>query len=211
MEKLYDRATVEKYLEKKRLREHFETENLNFFVIEYQPGEFLSRPEQPITYFQFMVKGSASLYYLDEGGARRNVTVMENDGILGDMEFVLSNIPIFYIEALSPIITLALPMEKNRPRLEKDCKFLMYLLEQASRIKVFTARNAVVMPRLEERLVYYLKNDCPRGTMIGMEAAAAKLQCSRRQLQRVVKKLEAQGRLAKQGRGCYRLISTDEF
>lgn len=73
-------------------------------------------------------------------------------------------------------------------------------------MKVFTARNSVVLPRLEERLLYHLKNECLHRTIIGMDDTAARLRCSRRQLQRVVKKLEEQGRLKKLRKGCYRLL-----
>lgn len=205
MEKIYDKTAVTKYLEKLRLTERFGTDKLDFFIMKYQRGEFLSQPEQPIKYFQFIVKGSASLYYLDENGSRRNVTVMDSEGLLGDMEFVTGGMPFFYTEALTPVTVLALPMEKNRARLEQDCRFLMYLLKQASVVKMFSARNAVVFPRLEEKLIYYLENDCPHRMMTGMETTAARLQCSRRQLQRVVKKLEEQGILTKQERGRYRL------
>lgn len=194
------------YLEKLRLAERFETKNLEFFVMKYQPGEFLARPEQPAECFQFIVRGSVSLYYLDENGGRRDVTVIDDGVLLGDMEFVLGNMPFFYTEALSAVVVLALPMKKNRAALEQDCGFLMYLLEQAFRVKLFAVRNVVVLPNLEERLLYYLKKDCPRQSFIGMETTAAKLQCSRRQLQRVVKKLEEEGRLVKRGRGCYQLI-----
>lgn len=211
MKKIYDREVIDSYLEKLHLEEQFETKALDFLVIKYEPEEFLSRPQQPIEYFQFMVKGSASLYYLDENGDRRDVTVMERGGLLGDMEFVLGNMPFFYTEALSPVAVLALPMEKNRERLTRDCGFLMYLLRQAAGVKIFSARNAVILPRLEERLLYYLKNECPRQTLIGMEGAASRLQCSRRQLQRVVKKLKEEGRLIKKGRGCYQLTSLERI
>lgn len=206
MEKIYKKDIIDKWLEKAHLPECFDTDGLDFFVIHYQPGEFLSRPGQPIVCFQFVVKGSAVLYYLDEDGTRRNVTVMENEGILGDMEFVIGNTPVFYTEAVAPVTVIALFMEENRDKLEKDCRFLMYLLRQATMVKVFTSRNVVVLPNLEERLIYHLKNECPHQTMNGMENTAVKLQCSRRQLQRVVKRLEEQGRLKKHRRGCYRLL-----
>ena len=205
MKKIYDADITREALKESGLSGQFDTKGLNFFVIHYQQGEFLSTPEQPITCFQFLIRGSAVLYYLDENGARRNVVVLEHTGLLGDMEFALGNIPIFYIEAVSSVTALALPMEQNREKLEKDCKFLLYLLRNASRIKISTARNQVILPHLEERLLYYLENECIHQTLIGMESTAAKLQCSRRQLQRVVKKLEGQGILVKLQKGRYRL------
>lgn len=206
IKKVYDKDIVEDSIRKAKLSDKFRTEGLDFFVILYQRGEFLSTPDSQMPYFQFLVRGSVALYYLDENGDRRNVALMDGEGLLGDMEFALGNRPIFYIEAVTPVVVAALPMEKNRDRLEKDSDFLMYLLRNASRMKVFTARNSVVLPRLEELLLYHLKNECLHRTIIGMDDTAARLRCSRRQLQRVVKKLEEQGRLKKLRKGCYRLL-----
>jgi len=206
MEKIYQKEVIEENMKKSRLSGQFRTEGLDFAVIHYQQGEFLSTPQQPITHFQFLIKGSVTLYYLDEHGNRRNVATMERHGLLGDMEFVLGNLPVFYVEAISPATVLALPMEANRAKLEKDCEFLMYLLRNASQIKVLSTRNQVVLPHLEERLLYHLAYECPHQTITGMESSAVKLHCSRRQLQRVVKKLEAQGILIKLKKGCYRLF-----
>lgn len=207
MKKIYEKTQIAESLRKSELPKQFCTENLDFFLIRYQKGELLSTPGQPVAYFQFLVRGSVALYYLDESGDRRNVTIAENAGLLGDMEFALDNRPFFYAEALTSVTVLALPMEKNRTRLEKDCQFLMYLLRQASWFKISTARNRVVLPHLEERLLYHLENECPQQTIIGMDGTAAKLQCSRRQLQRVVRKLQEQDRLVKLRKGCYRLAS----
>ena len=205
MKKIYEKAVIEENIRKSGLKEHFDTEALDFFVIRYQQGELLSAPEQPVAYFQFLVRGSVALYYLEEGGTRRNVMVMDSQGMLGDMEFALGNTPVFYVEAVTVSTVLALPMEKNRAKLEADCDFLMYLLRHVSRIKILSARNRVVLPRLEERLLYHMRTECAHQTITGMEVTAAKLQCSRRQLQRVVKALEERGVLVKRGKGRYQL------
>lgn len=205
MKKVYEKAVIEDYLKKSGLQGQFHVEGLNFFGISYQAGELISTPEYPVAYFQFLVKGSVTLYYLEEDGSRRNVIVMEGEGLLGDMEFALGNAPMFYAEAVTAATVLALPLEENRAKLEKDCDFLMYLLRNACRIKVLSARNRVVLPRLEERLLYYMETECAHQAFTGMDGTAAKLQCSRRQLQRVVKKLEEQGVLVKRGKGRYQL------
>lgn len=209
MKKIHEKSTIEKYLKASHLPEHFCTENLDFFLIEYRRGEFLSRPGQAVTNFLFPVRGNTVLYYLDENGNKRTLALLGGTGLLGDMEFALNSIPIFYAEAVTPVTALALPMERNRSALEKDCRFLMFLLRQNSQNKISIARNTVVLPKLDERLIYYLKNDCPGQTMIGMDHTAARLRCSRRQLQRVVKKLKEQGRLIRVRKGSYRLTEKE--
>lgn len=205
MEKIYEKQLTEHWLEKSGLTEQFDTEGLDFFLIRYEQGEFLSEQGQPIEQFQFVVSGDVVLYYLDEDGERRNVGIMSRNGLLGDMEFVVGSVPVFYSEAVTPVTVIALAMEKNRARLERDCRFLMHLLRQASQVKMLTARNQIVLPGLKERLLYHLRYECPHQTMKGMDRTAAQLRCSRRQLQRVVKALEGQGRLVKRERGCYQL------
>lgn len=207
MKKICEKAVVEEALRKSRLSEQFSIEEFNFFVIQYQPRELLSAPERPAAYFQFLVKGSVELYYLDENGNRRNIMVAEGEGLLGDMEFVLGNLPVFYAEAVTMVTVLALPIEENRDKLEKDCNFLMYLLRHVCQIKIVSTRNRVVLPLLEERLLYHMREECAHQIITGMDSTAAKLQCSRRQLQRVVKKLEEQGVLVKRGKGQYQLTS----
>ena len=66
-------------------------------------------------------------------------------------------------------------------------------------------RNQVVLSGLKERFFYHLKYECPNQMTAGMDRTAAKLSCSRRQLQRVVKELLEQGVLEKRGRGAYQL------
>lgn len=205
MEKCYEKRQADYWLKKTGLADQFDTKGLDFFIIQYQKGEFLSRQEQPIECFQFIISGDVALYYLDENGERRNVVLMEGRGLLGDMEFVVGALPAFFSEAVTPVTVLALPMEKNRRRLEGDCRFLMYLLRQASQIKILTARNQVVLSGLKERFFYHLKYECPNQMTAGMDRTAAKLSCSRRQLQRVVKELLEQGVLEKRGRGAYQL------
>ena len=206
MKKIYEKAVVEETLRKSGLSEQFNTEKFNFFVIRYQAGELLAIPEKQETYFQFLVRGSVALYYLDENGSRRNLIVAEGEGLLGDMEFIMGDMPVFYAEAVTMVTVLALPIEENRARLEKDCAFLMYLLRHVCQIKTVAARNRAVLPRLEERLLYHMKEECAHQTITGMDSTAAKLQCSRRQLQRVVKKLEEQGMLVKRGKGRYQYL-----
>ena len=57
MEKIYDKTAVIKYLGKLHLAEQFETEKLDFFIVKYQRGEFLSQPEQPNKIFSVYGKG----------------------------------------------------------------------------------------------------------------------------------------------------------
>ena len=58
---------------------------------------------------------------------------------------------------------------------------------------------------LEESFLSYLSERCPDQTFSGAEKMAMQLHCSRRQLQRVLKKLLEEGQLVKLSKGSYRL------
>ena len=58
---------------------------------------------------------------------------------------------------------------------------------------------------LEEAFLAYLSTRCPDQTFSGVEKMAMQLHCSRRQLQRVLKKLLTEGKLVKLSKGRYRL------
>ena len=65
--------------------------------------------------------------------------------------------------------------------------------------------NEAVFSSLEEKLLYYLQYTCPHNTLTNVEQTAAHIHCSRRQLQRLLKKLTDGGTLIKIKKGCYRL------
>ena len=57
---------------------------------------------------------------------------------------------------------------------------------------------------LKERTLYYLEH-ADHQTLKGVASAASYLQCSRRQLLRILKILQEEGSVIKTGRGTYRL------
>lgn len=67
--------------------------------------------------------------------------------------------------------------------------------------------QSVTGTTVEQRVLQYLeKGDAP-AELVGMESATLQLRCSRRQLQRVLKKLCLQGKIEKVGKGRYRLAA----
>ena len=78
---------------------------------------------------------------------------------------------------------------------------LRQLAEKLSLSAVMTA----FAQTLEERVLFYLKKVQPEHEIVSVDHALQPLHCSRRQLQRVLKKLCDEGLLVKTGRGRYRL------
>ena len=66
------------------------------------------------------------------------------------------------------------------------------------------AKIELAVQTLEEKVLLYLNEIWPSHQITSVNAAMVSLHCSRRQLQRVLKKLCDEGVLEKNGRGSYR-------
>ncbi len=198
------------YLEHGRIRDCFQDPDLPFRLIRYQKGEMLTSPEKPLKELLFLVEGSVRVYGLREDGSILSISMGQNPRrediqMLGDMEFARKDTLSFYVEAMEDLVGIALPLEENREKLEKDPVFLQFIIRQLSeRLHQLTVIGNRSQP-LEERLLIFLQEIRPDHELCGMEAEAVRLRVSRRQLQRAVEKMTRQGVLEKTGRGRYRL------
>jgi len=61
---------------------------------------------------------------------------------------------------------------------------------------------------LEDKLLHYIQYCCHDGLLVHIGKASENLHCSRRQLQRVLRKLTEQGILEKTSKGVYRRLPT---
>ena len=111
--------------------------------------------------------------------------------MLGDIEFSGADKQPFFTEAAESVICLAMPFRENQSALENDPVFLRFVLGQLAQKLSLSA----VMDAAAQTL----------DAITSVNHALQPLHCSRRQLQRVLKKLCKEGLLQKTGRGCYRL------
>lgn len=95
-------------------------------------------------------------------------------------------------------------------RLNSDLKFLHTLLRSyREKLRLFAlvdtpARNT------EQRVLLYLEKISPAHSLEGITGAVLQLRCSRRQLQRVLSKLCAEGKVIKTGKGRYQLAGESD-
>jgi Mn-dependent DtxR family transcriptional regulator len=61
---------------------------------------------------------------------------------------------------------------------------------------------------LEERLLFYMEKRCEGQILQGVEKAASSIQCSKRQLLRILKRLTEEGIVVKTGKGRYQLTDS---
>ena len=124
--------------------------------------------------------------------------------LLGDVEFCGANGGTFYTGAAERVLCLAIPFAENRKTLEDDSIFLRFALRQMAQ-KLTMSTMDVTMQTLEEKLLLYLDKMQPDHTIHSVNETVIALHCSRRQLQRVLKTLCDDGRLARTGKGHYQL------
>lgn len=206
MEYINDEDLLLDLLEREQVLSHFETAGLDFRLLKYRKGELICAPGKAVENLLFVTAGHVWVYQLREDGS--SVTVSRGVGrtVIGTMEFVRKDLPVFYTEAIEDVLCVALPIEKNRAALERDRVFLRFVLDRlAEMIVMFTLIGQGEVP-VEEKVLTFLRDIQPDHTLHSINGGLLQFHCSRRQLQRVVKKLCGEGTLKKVGKGKYRLV-----
>ena len=203
MKKIYDQKLINKVKERYKIEDYF-SNAYEFIMIEYEQGETMINPLEKTSYIQFVVEGTLLISFIDLEGKQTIVSQSEELCILGDMEFVDDLNPMFFAEAKTKVKTIALSLKKYKECLNQDLQFLHTLLNSiASKLKQ-SSTNQFVYQSVEERFLYYMHYYC-HGTLKSIEEATSYLHCSRRQLQRVLKKLCDEEKIIKEGKGKYKI------
>ena len=207
MTEIKEPEIIEKYLSKYNIRELFDTPDLPFQLIRYETGEMVNQYRPQEKYLKFIVEGTVAADELDIYGNTKRLMIESDLAFWGEVEICGRSFPNHLHEALETLYCIELPLEPLRDILFQDLKFMQYLVTRMSySIYMLTNTIAYVNYSIEDRLIYYAKYMCPNHTFSGMELTAKNLQCSRRQLQRVIHKLLTEKKLLKTGLGTYQLI-----
>lgn len=203
MKKIYEQNLINKVKEKYKINNYF-SKKYEFIMIEYEQGETIINPLEKTSYIQFVVEGTLLISFIDLEGKQTIVSQSEELCILGDMEFVDDLNPMFFAEAKTKVKTLALSLKEDKESLNQDLQFLHTLLNSIAAKLKQSSTNQFVYQSVEERFLYYMHYYC-KGSLSSIEEATNYLHCSRRQLQRVLKKLCDEGRIIKEGKGKYKI------
>lgn len=206
MRRISDPRQIDAWLEASGVRDWFDTRDLTFQAFAYEKGEYLTSPQRRLDWLLFLVEGSVRIYGIHESGSMVPVDRLSPVALLGDLEFVEDGHGSFYAEASTPAACLALPVPVYRDQLDRDIRFLHTLLKAYSaKIKTISALD-ITAATIEERVLLYMETACRDRELRGIENAVLQLRCSRRQLQRVLRKLCEEGRVRKTGKGRYQLV-----
>ncbi|MBQ7001186.1 MAG: hypothetical protein IJN67_09110 [Oscillospiraceae bacterium] len=205
MQEIRDLQKLETYLERFHIRELFDTRDLPFRLYRYEVGEMLNILRPTRDYLKFVLEGSFDLYSIREDGGRHLVWHCEGFTFLGDLEFCGKTAGMRYQEVTRTVYSIELPLEVLRPTLQKDVRFLNFLLDTMSIKFAGTSMDLVGFSDLQERLLYHIRYECPDQTITSVSQTAFRLNYSLRQTQRVLQELTREGILKRKRKGHYAL------
>lgn len=205
MKRSYDKAAVRAYLGQTSLEAAMKDLRDSLFVARYGKGEFVASPLKNADLFQIVVSGTICIYYIRDDGSLYSLANGQNEYLLGDMTLFCQGGGNVYAQASDDLTCLALSMAENREQLLNNCRFLQLVCESLSRKMEAITRLDAAPATLRQRVLTYMEYKCDNGELKGLEQAAFRLNCSARQLQRILNQYEAENIVCKIGKGAYRL------
>lgn len=193
VKRIYNQMVLSQLCQKAHLDTILDSNKVGFFGCVYQKGEYLCHPCEEEEYLQIVVDGQVSIYHIRDDGTKYSLTQGSGVFLLGDMEFYQPSPSLFFAEALTETVSIAIPLAQYRDTLKNDICFLNFLVSVLSQ-KLFTvACSDASSTSLTDRVLNHLKYHCENGLLYGLEKNAFQLRCSSRQLLRVMTSLEQQG------------------
>lgn len=211
MKRFYDQALIETCLKQTKYESIMSGLQEHLFVAQYEKGEFVTTPLQKEHLFQIIVEGSVSIYFIRDDGSVYSLANSQKNDLLGEMEIFLHQPGNVYAESNDDVVCLALSVEVSKSALLENCRFLQLICESLTeKMESVTTTNAAPAS-LKQRVLTYMKYKCGKGELEGLQQAAFNLNCSARQLQRILNQYEADGVIIKTGKGTYQLTVSPFF
>ena len=206
METVNNPALRDRYLREKQILRHFSICVPSFLLLHYSPGELLTNPFSPSRYLQFVADGNLLLYDMPDEESSFMIKASSNDvGLLGDMELLDAGFIPFFVEARTDVYTLALHLDRYQQTLLSDPVFLRYVCLSLAEKLNEAVSNTQPVP-LKERVARALQRFEVGDVISDIGRRAKNLNVSNRQLLRVLKDYCAEGVLAHEKKGAYRLL-----
>ena len=206
MKKITDEWLVADKIKQLSLEKRFDTEKYHFCIHTYEKEEFLVTPNRENSNILFLLEGEVKIYHLQKDGTMGTVGIACAGDVLGDFEFCRREHAYLFAEAITKVSCLVLSWMEYEDQLRADSDFLMFLLHVSIDKMANSAELVSINSSLEDKLLFYIQNMCVDQTMRNVNSASMTLHCSRRQLQRLLKRLCENHILEKTGRGHYQLI-----
>ena len=206
MRLVQDETLLQKALLELDMNSKLNIERVKPVLCHFEKGELLSAPHIKQRYILFIWSGNVHVYGIRLDGRKVPVTLSKKGDIIGDVEFGNSKNTNLFSEALKDVLCVGISIREHREVLENDVRFLRYLLGSVSSKVYMTNVSESPIVSVKEKLLHYMEHECEKQTLKGVEDATMRLQCSRRQMQRVLKELCEDGSIEKIGKGSYRFL-----
>lgn len=183
----------------------FSADDLPFELAVFEKGEFLNNVIDPQDYLCFPVSGTYRILHVRDDDSVSIVYAGSEFTCFGDMEFACNDRSLFLIEIVRRTTCIILPLANIRDQLKNDPVFLYYLLSSAADKLERITWSTAIPKDMRQRVLHYIRTECPNGILQGVGIACIRLNCSRRQLQRILKSMCDDGILAHTAKGTYTL------
>lgn len=206
MRELNDLNLKNKYIKKYEIYSLFDTKHLFFRLYRFEKGEILNNICNMSQWLMFVVNGTFQIYGNNQDGSCHPIRQIDYFTVLGDIEFCKNTSSPFLVEARTTVFCIMLSLHRYRDILLNDNRFLRYLLQSIAEKLELSSKLEGNFSTVEEKFLYYIQVECPEKEVTDVGKAAFQIHCSRRQLQRILKKLIEQNRIQKCRRGHYKFL-----
>ncbi len=205
MKRSYDQAQVATYLKQSSYEAQLSGCKDSLFVVEYEKGEFVTSPFRKDNLFQIVIQGSVNIYFIRDDGSLYSLAAGKANYLLGEIEIFSDQMSSVYAQADEDLICLAISIENNKADMLENSQFLqMVAASLAKKMQSITSSDVATIG-LKQRVLTYMRYKCAEGKLKGLQQTAFHLNCSVRQLQRILNQYEAEGKVHKIGKGAYQL------
>ena len=192
------------YIREHQLNSFFSSDPPPMYLLRYAPGEMIATPVSRLQYVQFVVDGEFQLYDMaSEASVAMLLTPYYKVRLLGDTELLDEKCVSMFVEAVTEVYAVGIPIEANREQLLNDNAFLRMVCHTLS-AKLTSAALSQKLS-LTESVRYYLRHITQENVVRDVGRLAAQFNTSSRQLLRVLKALCDEGVLEHIGKGEYRI------
>lgn len=209
IERINDPNLLSYYMKKYEISSLFDNDLTPYFdVHKFKKGESITKTDEPIEFFYFLVDGKAKIYKLLKNGKSLLMKFFTPLEVIGEIELIEEINANSNIDAISDCILIAIEMDTLRRFASEDIKFLKFLNKHlVIKLKEFSLSSSInQLYPLESRLASYIlttSSDGPTSKFIEgistnkLTEMADLLGTSYRHLNRTLKNLQDSGLIQK--------------
>lgn len=209
IERIHDPNLLNFYMKKYEISSLFDNDLTPYFDIhKFKKGEEITKTDEPIEFFYFLVDGKAKIYKLLKNGKSLLMKFFNPLEVIGEIELIEGINANSNIDAISDCTMIAIEMDTLRRLASEDIKFLKFLNKHlVIKLKEFSLSSSInQLYPLESRLASYIlttSSDGPTNKFIEgistnkLTEMADLLGTSYRHLNRTLKNLQDSGLIKK--------------